>query len=164
MNVVGPVPTANDTAGPEFVSGTMDRVGGLLTITFNEPVDVTPRLHVSVTGLTITDYTNSVPLGGATLNTTLDSPTIAIQLTEGQQTSLADLGATLYLDMASGAVMDVSGNPVAVSTGNILSDSAADNTPPTVLSATYNTDTRVLTATFSEILHERVNTHEIRAR
>ena len=59
--------------------------------------------------------------------------------------------------------MDVSGNPVAVSTGNPLSDSAADITPPTVLSATYNTDTRVLTATFSEILHERVNTHEIRA-
>ena len=65
--------------------------------------------------------------------------------------------------MASGAVMDVSGNPVAVSTGNILSDSADDTTRPTVLSATYNTDTRVLTATFSEILHDRVNTHEIRA-
>ena len=86
LDVVGPVPTADDTAGPEFVSGTMDRVGGLLTVTFNEPVDVTPQSQVNVTGLTITDGTDTVPLGGATLNTMLDSPTIAIQLTAGQQT------------------------------------------------------------------------------
>ena len=163
LDVVGPVPTADDTAGPEFVSGTMDRQDGLLAITFNEPVDVTPQSQVNVTGLTITDGTSSVPLGGATLNTMLDSPTIAIQLTGGQQQSLTGLGTTLSLDIASGAVMDASGNPIAASADNPLSDSAADNTPPTVLSATYNTDTRILTATFSEILHERINTHSIRA-
>ena len=162
LSVVEPVPTVDDTAGPEFVSGIMYRQDGVLTVTFNEPVDVTPQPQVNVTGLTITNGTNTVPLGGATLDTTLDSPTIAIQLTAGQQSSMVGLGATLLLDIASGAVMDVSGNSIAASAGNALSDSADDNTPPTVLSATYNTDTHMLTVTFSEILHERINAHLIR--
>ena len=165
LDGVEPVPPASDTTGPEFASGAMHRQDGLLTVTFDEPVDVS---QVNVTGLTVTDGTGSVPLGGATLNTTLDSPTIAIQLTGGQRLSVAGLGIALLLDIASGAILDVSGNPIAASTGNALADSAADYIPPTVSSVTYNTNTgididaRLLTITFSEILHERVNYHGMR--
>ena len=129
LDGVEPVPPASDTTGPEFASGAMHRQDGLLTVTFDEPVDVS---QVNVTGLTVTDGTGSVPLGGATLNTTLDSPTVATQLTEGQRLSVAGLGIALPLDIASGAILDVSGNPIAASTGNALADSAADYIPPTV--------------------------------
>ncbi|MYH04682.1 MAG: BspA family leucine-rich repeat surface protein, partial [Cenarchaeum sp. SB0675_bin_21] len=155
--------TTDDTDGPLFVSGTIHMLTGVLAVTFDEPVYAS---GVDTARLTITNGSHGVALDGATLNTATNSTSIAIQLTDAQKQSVAGLGTSLLLDIEQGAVHDLAGNPIAASAGNPIA--ASDQTPPTVASATYGPSSQLglpfhtYTITFSEILDERINYHQIR--
>ena len=151
-----------DDAAPELSSATLQ--GLTLTATFDETI----LLGNSQANLKFTVYAQATVIGKVGLshitpNISGDTATFTLTLDEVQRiANLTDPVFTVFTD----AVQDFSGNYVLYDTEplNVVGPvpTAGDNTPPTVRSATYNTDTHVLTVTFSEILHERINTHLIR--
>ncbi|PIW34571.1 MAG: hypothetical protein COW26_06535, partial [Nitrosopumilales archaeon CG15_BIG_FIL_POST_REV_8_21_14_020_33_23] len=86
---------------------------------FSETIDNTPTTDVDLAKLFISDtgQTNQTALTGATINTSGNSATISVTLTEAQRQSVIAM-TTPQLDIAAAAVKDTSGNTI---------DAAADN-------------------------------------
>ncbi len=107
-----------DDTRPEFASATLDGNTGAITITFSETVDIS-ETDLSQMYVSDTNETNTVSLAGADFDdAAADSDTIQIDLASSQRTAI-DLMTTPQLDIAAGAVSDLSRN---------LIDAAADNT------------------------------------
>ena len=107
------------TSDPELASAALDEGTGVLEIEFSNAIDVTPASMVDLSGLTIRDSGQSVPLTGATLKTESDSAVISIELTGDQRSSVAAM-ASPQLDISGSAVTDISGNPIGPSSGNTI--------------------------------------------
>ncbi len=101
----------------EFVSATLDAATGKMTVTFTKTIDVSDtklsKMYVSDAG-----KTNEVVLSGATFDkTTRDSETISLTLVPAQLDDITRMAAP-QLDIAAGAVSDVSGNDIAAASDN----------------------------------------------
>ena len=139
-----------DGIPPTLVSSSYRTSTGILNITFSEPLDPTAihydRLHIRDAG----ESSGGLSLGDVTTRA-LDSSMTTITLTLSS-TQLEDVNAmaTPQLDVEAGAVADPTGNGIA--TAPNLSVTVIDETPPVLLSASYNIDTGILNITFSESL------------
>ncbi len=110
--------SVTDDVRPEFASATLDVDLGVMTVTFSETVDVSAT-SLSLLYVSDTNETNTVSLAGADFDdAAADSDTIQIDLASSQRAAI-DLMTTPQLDIAAGAVSDLSRN---------LIDAAADNT------------------------------------
>ncbi len=110
--------SVTDDVRPEFASATLDVDLGVMTVTFSETVDVSAT-SLSLLYVSDTNETNTVSLAGADFDdAAADSDTIQIDLASSQRAAI-DLMTAPQLDIAAGAVSDLSRN---------LIDAAADNT------------------------------------
>ena len=130
------------TPSPTFVSSELDTVTRVLTITFSEIIDVTPKTNVDAAKIHIRESGNytggGITLTAGELGTTTDASTISFILTKQHLAAVAELDAP-ELTIEPGAVRDTSGNLIVgsfdVSTasynGNteIFSVSGQTNTP-----------------------------------
>ena len=142
--------TVIDGIPPTVSSAAYNTGTGILNVTFSEPLGSTihyDRLHIrdagqSSGGLTLSDVaTKALDSSSTTMTVTLSAP---------QRQTVSGM-ATPQLDIAAGAVADTAGN--GISAVQDLSITVIDTTPPTLLSASYNTDTGILSITFSEPLN-----------
>ncbi len=139
------------TLGPAFTDRTLPALDGavfykdegILTLSFNDAVDVTPPGNVMLGRMLI----GGMSLAGAALGTTSDNSTISITLTPAQLLHAADLVAP-RLDIEAGAVRGTLANPIATSMNNTIT--VIDNTPPALEGAVLNEDTSVLTLSFND--------------
>ena len=102
-----------DSTPPTFVSSELDPTTGVLTITFSETIDVTPKTNVDATKIHIRESGNYIG-GGITLTAvelapTTDASTISFTLTIPRLETVKGL-TTPELTIDPGAVRDTSGN------------------------------------------------------
>ena len=136
---------------PALASSSYNTGTGILNMTFSEPLNGTAirydLMHIrdagqSSDGLSLDDITTRA-LG-------FNSTTITLTLSAAQRQTLNGM-ATPQLDIEAGAVSDIDGN--GISAAPDLPVTIIDDTPPALLSASYNTDTGILSITFSEPLN-----------
>ncbi len=130
--------TVRDATPPVFVSSDLDAGTGVLSITFSEDIDATPKTEVDTSKIHIREsgtYTGGVTLTAAELDTNTDGTTISFTLTASHNATVAGL-TTLELTIEPGAVSDTAGNPIMstfdVSTASFVDAfnvSAQDSTP-----------------------------------
>ena len=152
-----PIAVAADAVRPAFAQASFDDDSGILKITFDEAIDVSEadlsRIYASDAG-----GTDEVPLAGAAFDGTApDSDTISMTLTSAQLDNVIQMGAP-QLDIAAGAVSDISGNAIEAAPDNPID--AVDNTKPRFVSAAFDEDTGIMTITF----HETIDVSETRLR
>ena len=139
-----------DRQAPTFVRATL--TGTALKVTFSETVDVTPASKVNLAGLGIRlasqQASAAVSLSGASLSTSADGDTLAIDISS---TNLSQSSGPLVLDMGAGAVLDTSGNRISAAQGNTVT-ATADTAPPTFVTASMDLRRGILTMTFSETI------------
>ena len=143
--------TADDNVPPIMSSASYHAGTGILTVSFNEPLDsskhVASKFHVR---------NASETSGGVTLSngTITNNGTKSLAFTLGS-TDKATVNAmtTPQLDIDAGAVSDAAGNQIAAAADQTIT-LVRDTTKPTFASATYNSGTGVLTVTFSEALNQ----------
>ena len=145
-----------DRQSPSLISTELDEQTGIMSMTFSEAVDVTPASRVVLSGIGVRaaneQPTQAVRLGGGTVNTAADGQTVTVTLTEAQRAALAAHGAdALLIDMDSGVVRDLSGNPSGVLQGEHV-NASADTQAPVFESASLNEGTGVLTISFDETI------------
>lgn len=135
---------------------------GVLTLTFNETIDVSATDLSKITLYDASTGGNSQVLTGATVSTT-DSATFTITLTQAQKNTVSAWGVSasnLYIQIAGSGVYDLSNN-AAVAQGSRTAITAwtKDTTAPTAtISYTQNSASTTsvkagsvtITATFSE--------------
>ena len=115
-----PITTIPDTAKPAFAYAALDAGTGGMTMTFNETIDVSDadlaKMYVSDAG-----DEDTVSMAGASFNRTApDSDEVSITLVQAQLDSIIQMDAP-QLDIAAGAVSDISGNAIdAAPDGYIL--------------------------------------------
>ena len=147
---LGVVPV--DRTSPTLTDIVLDVRTGVLTLTFNEAIDVTPPDNVKLNSIFISggaDETNRTALTGAALSSTSDNSTLTITLTAAQLRLAAAL-ATPQLDIEVGAVRDISAIRIAASEGNPVTvlgsvPPVAPPPAPANLTATSTTDSVTLT-------------------
>ena len=141
-----------DRTPPVLVDAVLDVRTRVLTLTFNETIDVTPPDNVRLDSIFIdggAGETNRTALTGAALNSTSDDSTLTITLTAAQ-IRLAATFATSQLDIEAGAVRDMSAIHIAASEGNpmtVLGSMTTVEPPaaPANLTATSTIDSVTLT-------------------
>lgn len=140
-----------DGIPPLVVSSSYNIDTGIMNITFSEPLDPTTihydRLHIRDAGRS----SGGLSLGDVTTRA-LDSSMTLITLTLSS-TQLVDVNAmaTPQLDVEADAVADPTGNGIAAAPDQDIT--IIDDTPPVLLSSSYNVDTGILSITFSEPLN-----------
>ncbi len=139
-----------DTASPSFVSAALDENTGIMTVTFDEAIDASATrlalLYVSDAG-----QEDEVSLAGAAFNPAAgDSDTISLTLNRTQLDMIIPMAAP-ELDIAAGAVHDLSENPIAAAPDNQIA-LTEDATKPSFASATLEQETGVMTVSFDETL------------
>lgn len=144
-----------DRQSPSLISTELDEQTGVMSMTFSEAIDVTPASRVVLSGIGVRAADErpdqAVRLGGSALSTEADGPTLTITLTESQRATLAAHGAdALLLDMDSGAVRDLSGNPSSASGEHV--NASADTKAPIFQSASLDEGSGVLTVSFDETI------------
>ena len=102
---------AADITAPAFSSATLDETTGMMSITFDETIDVSAtdlsKLYVSDTGAS-----DEVAMTDATFDDAVpDSETISLVLTTAQLALVVPMDAP-QLDIAAGAVSDPAGNAI----------------------------------------------------
>ena len=133
---LGVVPT--DRTPPALTDVVLDVRTGVLTLTFNETIDVTPPDSVRLDSIFISGgagATNRTALTGAALNSTSDGSTLTITLTAAQLRSAAAL-AIPQLDIEAGAVRDMSAIYIEASEGNPVT--VLGSVPPVAPAAPAN--------------------------
>ena len=109
-----------DRASPALTDAVLDARTRILTLTFNEAMDVTPPDNVRLDSVFIaggSGETSRTALTGAALSSTSDGSTLTVTLTAAQLRHAIALAAP-HLDIEAGAVRDMSANPIAASAGN----------------------------------------------
>lgn len=146
-----------DRRGPSVSSASLDTGTGLLSLEFDETVDVS-RTGLSDMSLRSPSraVSEAVSLWSgqdrASVVSQSDGTALQIRLTESQRSALAAEGAgTLYLAVGSGAARDTSGNPIGPD-DMIRVNSSGDNDGPSALSASLHGGTGALEVTFNEIV------------
>ena len=97
---------------PTFVSSDLDTATRVLTITFSERIDVTPKTNVNATKIHIREsgtYSDGVTLTADELDTAANSDTITFNLTESHHTTVAKM-TTPELTIEPGAVQNIFGS------------------------------------------------------
>ena len=133
---LGVVPT--DRTPPALTDVVLDVRTGVLTLTFNETIDVTPPDNVRLDSIFISGgagATNRTALTGAALNSTSDDSALTITLTVAQLRSAAALAAP-QLDIEAGAVRDMSAIYIEASEGNPVT--VLGSVPPVAPAAPAN--------------------------
>ena len=143
-----------DTTGPVAASVSVDEGTGILTITFDETVDVS-----SGNGASFEIRNNAGAADGSAGEVTLsnseiqagqsDGPTFEFVLDEDSRQGVIDL-SNPHLYVAAGAIDDTTANGIAAKAAGTVISQTPDNDPPTVSSAALNEETGLLTITFSE--------------
>ena len=101
-----------DTTPPAFESAFLDRNTGLMTMTFDEPVDIS-ETNLALLYVSSESQASRVGLSSAGLDrTAADSALISITLEELQASAILSM-ANPQLDIESGAVADLAGNEIA---------------------------------------------------
>ena len=153
-----------DTAGPRVSTAAIDEGTGILTITFDETVDVS---SASSSGASFEIRNNANAADGSSGEVTLsnseiqgsqsDGLTFVFNLDEDSRQGVIALSSP-YLYVAAGAINDkislansnIGPNGIAAKTAGTVISQTPDNDPPTVSSAAFNQETGLLTITFSE--------------
>ncbi len=127
-----------DSTPPTFVSSDLDAGTGVLSITFSEDIDATPKTEIDTSKIHIREsgtYTGGVTLTVAELDTNADDTTISFTLTTSHLATVAGM-STPELTIEPGAVSDTAGNPIMstfdVSTASFVDAfnvTAQDSTP-----------------------------------
>ena len=124
LSSVYPVTVTGHPPPPTFVSSDLDTATRVLTITFSETIDVTPKTNVVAAKIHIRESgTNSsgVTLTTDELDTAANSDTITFNLTESHHTTVAKM-TTPELTIEPGAVQNIFGSLIVgtfdVSTAN----------------------------------------------
>ena len=130
-----------DTTPPEAASAVFETDLGLLTITFTEVID-----HAATKYDTMTILGESANLTLAETEWLPLEETLTIVL---NQTQLDGMGAPQHISIPSGAVSDMSGNPIIAATVPVA---IPDTIPPEISSATFEQGTGLLSITFTEPL------------
>ena len=160
-----------DTTGPFLVSWTLDMDMGLVSLAFDEPVDITT---FQVDQLTLQDDAGggiSYSLTGSNGLTPNDtSELFNIRLTTDDLnnikaiTTLATSDSNTFLSFGMSMISDLNLNPVfpvPASSAILVSVFFTDLTPPSLLSFSANFYIGILSLTFDETVH--VNTLDISA-
>ena len=116
-------------APPALDSAVLDEDTGVLTLSFNDAMDVG---SVMLDGMSVHEAgaADRTALTGATLITASNGTTLAINLTASQLRSAAALDSP-QIHIAAGAVSDTSGNGIEASTSNLTRvGSTPPNSPP----------------------------------
>ena len=107
-----------DDIPPTVLSSTLDYSTGILTFTCTETIDVTPASMVDLGVMFISDLSkdHAVSLAGATILSTVDNPTITIELTEVQRAAAIAISGVpggdtdaVVLDAEPGSLTDITG-------------------------------------------------------
>jgi oligoribonuclease (3'-5' exoribonuclease) len=147
-----------DTTDPSATEFTLDLNAGVLTITFNETVNVASFVASNVTIQDASSATHSVTLTGGIATRESDLVTIRIVLSDDDLNALkanADLATSAsdaVLVVAAGVVADMAENGAV----SVTLDSPAftfDTTSPTLVSFDMNMNTEVILLTFSEAMN-----------
>jgi len=138
-----------DTTPPSLVSATLDKDTGVLTLRFDEAVDVSAIVYAQtlVRGNTDVSLQPSALSGG-------DSDTLVFEHPPAYWT-VVGYDSGLVLTLGAGSVSDLVGNGIAATTHDVSildPNPPIDTTPPSIVSATYETATGTLTIVFSETL------------
>ncbi len=118
-----------DSTLPTFVSSDLHAGTGVLSITFSEDIDATPKTEVDTSKIHIREsgtYTGGVTLTVTELDTNTDGTTISFTLTASHNATVAGL-TTPELTIEPGAVSDIAGNPI-MSTFDVSTASWVDAT------------------------------------
>jgi len=133
---------------------TLDETFGILKITFNEQVDLTPDSQVDLSKVFVSGDPgdNEVSLFGALHITSSDSSMFEIQLTETQLSDIADLGLPIQLDVSADAFQDPKGNLIVAVADIPIDPITADIIKPeiSILPGSVSSDGSFLTITFTE--------------
>ena len=149
--------TADDTA-PSLDSYSLDLNSGILTLSFNEPVDID---SFDPSGIKIfnTDQTNSVTIADYTIQTSGYSQLARVSVTSGTLNNLKNLLGSenkAYLSIPSTAIDDTSGNmlnPITDSSPTLTSSVIQDSVSPILTGFTAGNEIeRTLTLTFDEFI------------
>ena len=150
-----------DKAPPSLVSFDFDLNTGLLSLQFNEPINVD---NINIGGFTF--YTAegtsgaSVRLDSSTVSTEIDSSLVNITLSTDDLNSikhsltLATNSNNTYISIASSTVQDVSSVNIRAldPPGEIVDVFTADTTGPEITSFDFDLDAGLLKITFDEII------------
>ena len=144
-----------DTAGPEVSSAAVNEGTGLLTVTFDETVDVSTA--TDGTDFEIREGSNAADNspGEVTLSTSeiqssqSDGAEFKFELTEANRQAVVSL-TDPHLYIAAGAISDTSANAIAANASGTDISQTADTAGPEVSSAAVNEGTGLLTVTFDE--------------
>ncbi len=133
----------SDTTPPTFSSAVLNEGTGTLTITFSETINAST---INSAGFSIRDNNNNTNTGIVTLSnleltTTANGDTISFNMTMPNRQSVIAFNV-LVLDIDAGAVRDISGNTIIMSTDNSIT-TTLDTIPPilTFTSITPNNGT-----------------------
>ncbi len=119
-----------DTTPPTFVSTVLNEGTGTLTITFSEIINAS---SINSIGFSIRDNntsTSTITLSTLELTTTANGTTISFNMTMVNRQSVIAFNV-LVLDIGAGAVRDISGNTIIMSTDNPIA-TTLDTIPPTL--------------------------------
>ncbi len=133
----------SDTTSPTFSSAALNEGTGTLTITFSEAINAST---INSAGFSIRDNNNNTNTGIVTLSnleltTTANGDTISFNMTMANRQSVIAFNVSV-LDIDAGAVRDISGNTIIMSTDNSIT-TTLDTIPPilTFTSITPNNGT-----------------------
>jgi len=129
---------------------TFDDTFGILKITFNEQVDLTPDSQVQLDKVFVSGFGghNDVDLAGASHITSSDDLMFEIQLTGPQLDAIDLLPLPLHLDVSADAFQDPKGNLIVAVADIPIDPITADIIDPEI--ATVSSDGSLLTITFTE--------------
>ncbi len=120
----------SDTTPPTFSSAVLNEGTGIFTITFNEIINAS---SINSAGFSIRDNntsTGAVTLSTLELTTTANGDTISFNMTLANRQSVIAFNVSV-LDIGAGAVRDISGNTIIMSTDNSIT-TTLDTIPPTL--------------------------------
>ncbi len=119
-----------DTTPPTFSSAVLNEGTGTFTITFNEIITAS---SINSIGFSIRDNntsTSTITLSTLELTTTANGTIISFNMTMTNRQSVIAFNV-LVLDIGAGAVRDISGNTIIMSTDNPIT-TTLDTIPPTL--------------------------------
>jgi len=134
-----------DTTPPTLLSVEFDTHTRVLTFTFDETIDAS-ETDASKFSIVNAGSGSWFDIDG-TLDTTDDSTAVKFTINQGQADSI---GNGRNYGIQPGAVDDTAGNSYSRTKSAPITLTSSDTTPPSVVSATLDTGTRILTVVFDE--------------
>ncbi len=138
-----------DANYPKFLSSVLNEETSIFMITFDETINVST---INSTGLSIRDDdtgTSAVTLSASELIPVINGVTISFNITQAKLASIVAF-TTSVLDIDTGAVRDISGNPITMSTNNTIT-TIADTISPIITLTGANTQTLELGDGYTEL-------------